>query len=168
MISSSVCQGAGSLYVEKIAKVLPRGAAGEWSVIRTAGKRELNGSAKRDRVKKCKQTKSLRKLKRLGKHKAQAVTMHATGSSTLLTNELNVNLANWEKHAAEWNAVKKECTSFKFIACACWHRKLMRKLQFLTSGSFRGVNLIQQNFQRQAREFFFQKVYFLNLYCRSF
>ena len=35
--------------------------------------------------------------------------MHATGNSTVLTNELNANLANWEKYAAyvQWNAVKK-------------------------------------------------------------
>jgi hypothetical protein len=33
--------------------------------------------------------------------------MHATGSSTALTNELNAILANWEKYATEWNAVKK-------------------------------------------------------------
>ena len=33
--------------------------------------------------------------------------MHATGISTVLANELNANLANWEKYAAEWNAVKR-------------------------------------------------------------
>ena len=31
----------------------------------------------------------------------------ATGNSTVLMNELNATLANWEKYAAEWNAVKK-------------------------------------------------------------
>ena len=45
--------------------------------------------------------------KRLKKHQAQAAKMHGTGNSTVLTNELNANLANWEKYAAEWNAVKK-------------------------------------------------------------
>ena len=71
----------------------------------TSGKRELNGSAEKDRFKKSKQTKSMQK--RLKKHQAQAAKMHATGNSTVLTNELNANLANWEKYAAEWNAVKK-------------------------------------------------------------
>ena len=45
--------------------------------------------------------------KRLKKYQAQAAKMHGTGKSTVLTNELNANLANWEKYAAEWNAVKK-------------------------------------------------------------
>ena len=85
--------------------LLQRGAAGEWSDVWTSGKRELNGSAEKDRVKKSKQTKSMQK--RLKKYQAQAAKMHGTGKSTVLTNELNANLANWEKYAAEWNAVKK-------------------------------------------------------------
>ena len=50
-------------------------------------------------------TKSMQK--RLKKYQAQAAKMHATGNSTVLTNELNANLANWEKYATEWNAMKK-------------------------------------------------------------
>ena len=99
-------QGQSARVFSKVPEdLLQRGAAGEWSDIRTAGKRELNGSAKKDRVKKGKQTKSLQK--RLDKYKAQAAKMHATGNSTVLTNELNANLANWEKYAAEWNVVKR-------------------------------------------------------------
>ena len=84
---------------------MQQGNRREWSDVRTSGKRELNGSAEKDIVKKGKQTKSMQK--RLKKYQAQAVKMHATGNSTVLTNELNANLANWEKYAAEWNAVKK-------------------------------------------------------------
>ena len=99
-------QGQSARVFSKVPEdLLQRGAAGEWSDIRTAGKRELNGSTKKDRVKKGKQTKSLQK--RLDKYQAQTAKMHATGSSTVLTNELNANLANWEKYAAEWNVVKR-------------------------------------------------------------
>ena len=45
--------------------------------------------------------------KGLKKHQAQAIKMHATGNSTVLTNKLNANLANREKYTAEWNAMKK-------------------------------------------------------------
>ena len=38
---------------------------------------------------------------------------------------------------------------------------------FLSSESFRRADPIQERFQREARKFF-QKVYFLNLYCRRF
>ena len=64
----------------------------------TSGERELNGPAEKDRVNKSKQTKSMQK--RSKKHQAQAVKMHATGNSTVLTNELNANLAIWEKYVA--------------------------------------------------------------------
>ena len=99
-------QGQSARVFAKVPEdLLQRGAAGEWSGVRASGKRELNGSAEKDRVKKSKQTESMQK--RLKKYQAQAVKMHATGNSTVLTNELNANLANWEKYAAEWNAVKK-------------------------------------------------------------
>jgi hypothetical protein len=99
-------QGQSARVFAKVPEdLLQRGAAGEWSDVRTSGKRELNGSAEKDRVKKSAQTKSMQK--RLKKHQAQAAKVHGTGNSTVLTNELNANLANWEKYAAEWNAVKK-------------------------------------------------------------
>ena len=33
--------------------------------------------------------------------------MRAIGNSTVLTNALNANFADWEKYAAEWNVVKE-------------------------------------------------------------
>ena len=87
-------QGQSARVFSKVpGDLLQRGAPGEWSDIRTAGKCELNGSAYR--VKKGKQTKSLQKRLDKYKLKAQAAKMHATGLIAL-TNELNANLANWE------------------------------------------------------------------------
>ena len=99
-------QGQSARAFAKVPEdLLQRGAAGEWSGVRTSGKRELNDSAEKDRVKKSKQTTSMQK--RLKKYQAQTAKMHGTGNSTVLTNEMNANLTNWEKYAAEWNAVKK-------------------------------------------------------------
>ena len=97
-VSSSVFQGAER-------PVAKRRIAGEWSDTRTAWETRTQWLSQRDRVKKGKQTESLQK--QLDKYKAQAAKMHATGNSNVLTNGLNANLANWEKYAAEWNAVKK-------------------------------------------------------------